>query len=225
MRRGLFILPLLVLLVAFGARADDGPKPRAAVVVTVGEGMDDFVEAYLFEVAASILRSDGYVVTPPHATRAQLESVGRTAGACAGEESCVAELARRLEAPTLLFIEATVIEGEGEQISVQIRGATVRTDGVSLSSMTEEQGSETAMGQPVQTQAERLTDTTPPCHLLVQANGLDVTVALDSGPPISEFPIFVEPGAHTIVVESPRRADYRGRFSCEPGRRYRVGVR
>jgi hypothetical protein len=223
MRRGFFAVALLSLTLALTARADDGPKPRAAVVVTVAEGIDGFVEAYLFEVAASILRSDGYEVAPPNATRAQLASVGRTAGACASDEGCVADLARRLGAPTLLFVEVSPVEGE--EISVAIRGATVRTDGVSLATPTEEQGSETAMGQPVQSQAERLSDTTPPCHLVVEANGIPVSVQVDSGSLVTEFPIFVEPGSHSIVVKAERRADYQGRFTCEAGRRYRVGVR
>ncbi len=222
MRRSAVIVPLLSLALAVSARAD-ALQPRAAVVVSVADGMDGFVEAYLFEVAASILRSDGYEVAPPHATRAQLDGVGQTAAACSGDESCVADLARRLGAPTLLFIDAASVEGE--EIRVTIRGATVRVDGVSLSTVTEEQGTETAMGEPVQTQAERLTDTTPPCHLVVEANAMEVTVRIDSGASVSDFPIFVEPGSHSIVVKAPRRADYEGRFTCEAGRRYQVGVR
>jgi hypothetical protein len=225
MKKAVLGVVLLASTLALTARADDAAKPRAAVVVTVAEGIDGFVEAYLFEVAASILRSDDYEVAPPHATRAQLAGVGQTAGACSNDEACVASLARRLGAPTLLFIEASAIEGESEEISVVIRGATVQTEGVSLSTPAEEQGSETAMGQPVQFQAERLTDTTPPCHLVVEANGIPVSVQVDSGAPITEFPIFVEPGSHSIVVKAERRADYQGRFTCEAGRRYRVGVR
>jgi hypothetical protein len=137
----------------------------------------------------------------------------------------VAELARRLGAPTLLFVDARPIEGADEQIRLLVRGATVRFDGVSLSSETEADGSETAIGEPVQRQAERLTDTTPPCHLEVDARGIEVSVRVDDGVAVREFPLFVEPGSHGIRVTAPGRVDYEGRFTCDAGKRYRVSVR
>ena len=220
---GSALLVLAIGIVAVGARADEPSKPRAGVVVTVADGMDNFVEAYLFEVAASVLRNDGYAVAPPHATSAQLEVVGSTAAACAADEACVAELARRVGAPTLLFVDVT--PKEGEEIQLVVRGATVRIDGVSLSSPTEAEGSETAMGEPVQTQAERLTDTTPPCHFDVLHGGLSVSIRVDSGEAVSEFPFFVEPGDHAIEVTAAGREAYESRFSCEAGKRYRMAIR
>ena len=67
MRRWAPAALLCVLLQASGAMADAGPRPRAAVVVDVGEGVDPFIVAYLFEVAATVLRSAN--TTSPRPTR------------------------------------------------------------------------------------------------------------------------------------------------------------
>ncbi len=221
--RGALALGVLLSMSIAPARADDGTKPRSAVAISAAEGVDDFVEAYLFEVAASILRADGYDVAPANATAAHLEATGRTASACAADDTCVADLARTLGAPTVLFIDLT--QAEGDQVAVSVRGVTVRVDGVSSSEPREATGTETAMGEPVQVAAERLTDTTAPCHFEVEASGIGVTVRVDGGAEITRFPFFVEPGGHSIVVSARRRAPHEGRFTCEAGKLYRVGVR
>lgn len=217
------VVPVLLSAAGEPARADGGSAARSAIAISTAEGTDDFVEAYLFEVAAGILRADGYEVAPANATAAHLDATGRTASACAAEEACVADLARTLAAPTLLFID--VMQAEEGQVSVSVRGATVRVDGVSSSEPSTATGTETAMGEPVQVAAERLTDTTAPCHFEVEDSRLGVAVRVDGGAPITSFPFFVEPGEHSIQVSAPRRAPHEGRFSCDAGKLYRVGVR
>ncbi|MBW2465149.1 MAG: hypothetical protein JRH11_26100 [Deltaproteobacteria bacterium] len=221
--RGALALCVLLSMSIAPARADDGGKPRSAIAISTAEGVDDFIAAYLFEVAASILRADGYDVAPANATAAHLDATGRTAAACATDDTCVADLARTLGAPTVLFIDVT--RGEGAEVSVSVRGVTVRVDGVSSSEPREATGTETAMGEPIQVAAERLTDTTAPCHFEVEASGIGVTVQVDGGPEITRFPFFVEPGGHAIVVSARRRVPHEGRFTCEAGKLYRVGVR
>jgi hypothetical protein len=212
------------LLLAAEARADDPLLPRAAIVVAAAEGTDPFVTAYLSEVAAGVLREEGFDVAPPNASREELGRIGRGALECVADDACASAFARRVKAPTLLFIETTPIATE--RIRVAIATATVRFGAIERAEPTSVEGAEARMAEPVEAAARALAAVERPCQVeLAAPEGLSIELAVGGSPPVSDLPVFLPAGEHALVLRARGRGDARATLTCVAGRRYRVRVR
>ncbi len=214
-----------LVLLAGRAHADAPAKPRAAVAVSAAEGVDPFVPVYVFEVGAAVLREGGFDVAPPLATRAILAELHEDAIACAADDECTTLLAERAGAPMVLFVAVT--STGAARVSVQVRGARVRADGITRTDAVDARGGEAAMGEPVATAARALAALEAPCELELAAEpGAAIDVEVDGRPGgRAGATLFLPAGEHSLRITAPGRAPFSGSHVCVAGRRYRVRVR
>jgi len=216
---------LVVASIAGIAAAEEPAHPRAAVVIHAADGVDPFVEAYLFEVAATVLRSGGYRVAPPNATSDQLRHAGQRARSCADDDACVRAVAAALSSPTLVFVDVSA--AEERQVAVVLSTVVVRSNGVQRSEPAEARGSETEMAERVQRAAADLATQEPPCHVeIAPEGGLALRIRVGDSPAVAaSSPLFVSAGTHEIQISAAGRSAWTGTFTCQAGRRYRIRAR
>jgi len=203
------------------ARAEDAPRPRAAFAIAAPADVDPFIPAYIFQVGATVLHNEGFLVAPPNIAAERLRSAGNDVRACVADERCAERLARQLDVPVLVLAEATAAR---RRIVLHAVAFTFIDGEIERVSELDATGGEQEIAARVRDFTAALTRAPHPCTVDVRGPpGVNVDVAIAgvaNGPPR-----FLRPGPREMVVRAHGRDPWRGTLRCEPGRRYRIHVR
>ena len=204
------------------AQAEE-PRPRAAVAVLASDDDDRFLEIYLSEVAANVLREAGYDVVSTAATRVRWQARGPE---CPQQETCLRGLSSELRTPTLILIEARPLpHRRGLRISATARTIHVYSHRIDRLEPQTVDGTEQTVAEALQAYTTRLTELERPCEITVDHPAeLEVRAEVD-GRPVATLPLFIDPGTHELRIMSPRRTDWEGTLTCASGERWRARVR
>lgn len=206
------------------ARAQQPPRPRAAVAVTIGEGVDSFMTVYVLELGAGVLRGAGFDVVPPNAASARLRAIHSDAAQCSQAPACTIELATSLHAPMLVLAH---VGRDGPRYTLHLTALLVADGAVEQVSHVEVTGDENQIAEPVRTVTTALAARPPPCLVRLDvANGVELSVDVDGHTAdVASRTLFLRGGTRQLALSASGRAAWRGPLQCEPAHGYRVTVR
>ena len=197
--------------------------PRAAVAVLAEDDDDRFLEIYLSEVAANVLREAGFYVVSTSATRVRWQARGAE---CMEDDVCLRRLSLELRAPTLVLIQARPVPSRRRlRISAIARTIHVYNDRIERLDPETVDGTEQSVAEALAAYTTRLSRLERPCEVLFEHPADLEFSATINGQPIGRFPVFLQPGTHRLELTTPERPGWEGSLICASGERWRATVR
>ncbi|MEM9192615.1 MAG: hypothetical protein AAGF12_25800 [Myxococcota bacterium] len=213
---GLALLFGLSLWFAAPAEAQITIRPRVAVAV---EADDSFIQVYLSEILARVLRANAFEVVPPVLTLHHLERLGGGTG-CVDRDPCIRSLAHDVAAPTLILVEARSLD---DGFALRVRVAVVSLQRIVRAPPVDATGTEAETAEQILATATEVAQRVPPCQITVDAS-MDIDVQVGDQT-VSDFPLFLDSGAHELTIRADGRQPATVAMECDGGHRYRLRVR